>query len=363
MDKNIQKVSLGWGTDAYPAQEPQEQQFQQDRAQMAQMVPPSQDFKWVVAGKNIVVVTPDKLDSAFAALGVEKTHYGPFATGSLSVSHRWTASFVVEQTNIDLDSLYKIFQRWTKQPSTNFENWQHHLHLAVVQDKNGIPLPVGNRKTAADPGAGNTYPNKLWVNTDDGDITDHQTESFPGKGDMRAYVDKITTMPYECPECNEVFENYMHLHEHMVYDHQKPKPTGLEEEIRDNDEYFYPDNEASRPGGTVSEPGIYTGATKNEPPGPIPFSFDVEGDRLYVGQPGDERVEIDSYSPFGTAEGYYTPDGDLLITSQAGLPYTIRHLMNLWSDMYSEYDIKHVYLLEFKDQKRIKEKVAKNVKR
>lgn len=356
MDGIRKETDWGWGTDAYPGQGPQEQQFQEDRAEMSQMPAKSQDYKWIVSGKNLVVVSPDRLDNAYASLGIERGHKGPYATGNVSISHRWTTSFVVDETNVDLDYLYKLFQKWAKYPQINFEDWNHPLYVATVQDKNGIPLPVGVR-TAADPGVGNAYPDKLWVKTDDDLRTDHQ-RNYPGMGDMKAEQERITTEPYQCPRCMEVFNDYIHLVEHMTYDHPKGDLTGPEYEIRDNDETFYPDNEMSRKNG---EPGFYASVKEEDAPeGPIPFSFDINEDRIFVGQPGDEGVEMDESNPFGVVEGYYTPDGDLLIVNEPTISYAIRHLKNLWQNIYPEYPVKHIYVLEIRNGKRIRERVANN---
>jgi hypothetical protein len=359
--EDIRKESdFGWGTDAYPAQQPQELQFQFDRQQMSDMSGATkQVFRWVLAGKTILVVSPDNLDDAYRALGIVDDHHGPFATGSVEITHRWTTSFVVEKANVDLDFLHGIFRRWAKDPSTNFKEWNHPLHLVSVQDKNGIPLPVGIRKMAADPGIGDDHFKYPWKNTDKSLLTDIQIQDndrgkLPGQGDLRVITPRLSEDTYGCTECSEVFDSYSEFLLHMTHDHPKKEPTGPEYEIRDNDEYFYPDNEASRPGGGPG--GQVVGAA--QPAGPIPFSFHVERDRLYVGEPGDERVEIDETNPFGVAEGYYTPDGDLLIVNQSSLPYTIRHLINLWIDMYPEHEVKHVYVIHQQDDKKIKERVA-----
>ena len=253
---NINKKSdFGWGTDAYPAQEPQEVQFQQERADMSQMPPVrDQQYAWVVSGKDILVVSEDKLDDAFTALGIKRDHHGPVATGTVNVSNRWTTSFVVNESNVDLEYLDKIFQRWAKNPKMDFEDLNHNLFIQSVQNKNGIPLPVKtnytNRKFAADPGFGDgfKYP---WKNTDESlyteiQIQDNDRGKLPGQGDLSNGGEKLTEETYQCPGCLGVFADGIQLREHMVNFHRKDPPTGHEEEIRDNDEIFYPDNEASR---------------------------------------------------------------------------------------------------------------------
>jgi hypothetical protein len=350
----------GWGTPAYPGENPHQLDRNEAVEDSYRMPPPSQSFAWVLAGKSLVVVDSDRVDNAFSALGVTKEHNGPFAVGAVDISHRWTTTFVVKEANIDLDTLYKEFQRWAKNPVINFEPFPHHLYVSAVKDKNGIPLPMGMSRVSADPGAGKSYPNKLYVNTDDdllhndSQIWNEEQGKFPGKGDMRANDQRLTDDTYGCEECDEVFDAYNEYLLHRTHDHKKQDPTGPEYEIREKGgiagmDY---DNEASRSNGRFFEASA-------DLIGPIPFSFDVEDDRMYVGEPGDERVKIDQHNPFGRAEGYYTPDGDLLITTQSNVPYTIRHLMNLWEDMHPEYEVKHVYLIEQRQNRSIKEKVAR----
>lgn len=375
MSEINKKSDFGWGTDAYPAQEPQEKQFQAERAEMSEMVPEKdRNYSWIVAGKDILVVSDERLNDAFTALGVKKDHHGPIAIGRVTVSNRWVTSFVVEESNIDLDYLDKIFQRWAKDPQIDFEDLNHNLYIDSVKNKNGIPLPIKTnytkRKLAADPGFGMISPIRdmfkyPWKNTDESLYTDIQIQDndrgkLPGQGDVdHPLGEGLTEETYQCPECLGVFKNGIELREHMVNFHRKEPPTGPEYEIRDNDEFFYPDNEASRPGGTVSEPGIHTGAAS--PPeisGPIPFSFDPEKSRIYVGEPGDERVKLDSINMFGLAEGYYTPDGDIIIVTQSYVPYSIKYFLRLWYEIHPELKVKKAYLLRKEDGRKIKERVA-----
>ena len=351
MSKINKHSDWGWGTDAYPAQEPQELQFQKDREDSSRIPRQvNEDFVWVVSGKNIAVVHPDSVEEAFVSLGIRKDHHGPFAFGKVQISRRWLVSFVVDQSNIDLESLHGVFLKWAKDPSIDFEDVDHPFHIDMVKDKNGIPIPVKILKTAADPGVGDgNYPDKLWVNTDDGDIRTDIQRKYPGQGDLKAYIDPLTSFPYQCVECLEVFKTYDEMREHMSFDHKKEDLAGPEYEIRDNDEFFYPDNEASRPGGDL---GIHTGSVL----GPVPFSYDVYSERVFIKDPGEEISRDDNNT--NKAEGYYTPDGDLLIVGHPSEPYAISSLINAWNQFYPEHKIKHIYLLRKENGVKIREKVA-----
>ena len=342
---------MGWGTDAYPAQEPQELQFQKDR-EHSNRIPHqiNEDFVWVVSGKNIAVVHPDSVEEAFVSLGIKKEHHGPFAFGKVQISRRWSVSFVVDQSNIDLESLHKIFLRWAKDPSIDFEEIDHPFQVSMVKDKNGMPIPVKMPKTAADPGAPEHYVDKLWGGTDSEDIfTQDIQRNYPGQGDMAATGERLTDDVYGCDRCNEVFDSYPEYLIHAANDHPKSEPTGHEEEIRDNDEIFYPDNEASRPGGDL---GIHTGSVL----GPVPFSYDVYSERVFIKDPGEEISRDDNIT--NKAEGYYTPDGDLLIVGHPSQPYAISSLINAWNQFYPEHEIRHIYLLRKENGVKIREKVA-----
>lgn len=376
MTKMRKKSDFGWGGDAYPAQEPQDVQLQKDQEQFYRMNDArAESYSWVVSGKNILVVSKDKLDDVFSALGITQNHHGPVAIGTVSLSHRWSANFVVEESNIDLDTLSKIFERWAKDPNStlDFKEIDHNFFIASVVDKNGIPLPVKtnytkNKKAGVDKialiepnggGAGSgwqTVP-KTWNRTDkdlrtDIQIQDNDRGKLPGQGDMRADSGgELTTYIYQCPECLEVFESGNLLREHLVFDHERQPPTGNEYEIRNNDETFYPDNEAVY----ENDGGIHTGAVI---PGPIPFSYNVETDRIYVGEPGDERVKLDSTNPFGVVEGYYTPDGDILIVNRPMIQYAIKYFIILWNEIHPELEVKKVYILRKENGRKIKERVA-----
>lgn len=359
----MDKQSFGWGGDSHPAQQPQQLQDEWQESQGYRMPSKTEEYKWVAVGKkDIAVFKADTVDPGYAALGVAIDHHGAVAHGTVRISHMWTAQFVIEQTNIDLDTLYKKFKKWANRPSIGGHQLDHRLHLSDVYNKDGIPLPLGKEKglpkTAADPGSGWQTVDKLWVNTDDDLRTDIQRD-YPGQDDMRATDAKLTEEPYQCLECGEVFDNYTDMLLHVSFDHPKEDPTGDEYEIRDNDEFFYPDNEMSRQNGEHNNAfGIVSKKADVELPGPIPFIYDINADRIRVGEPGNEKVDIGEYNAFGMVEGYYTPDQDLIIATQTSVPYTINHVKKLWNYLYPEFEVKHIYVIHVDDGKKIREKVS-----
>jgi hypothetical protein len=348
MSQEFKKQSdQGWGTDAYPAQEPQELEYQKERKDISSMPQRiSESFVWVVSGKEIAVVNPESMDQAFSSVGAAPDHHGPLATGTVEISHRWTASFVVKETNIDLDSLHKVFERWAKDPEINFESVNHRFVVSSVVDKNGIPLPVKIRRQASDPGAGERFVDRTWRNTEWG--TEIQ-KRYPGEGDSRARPGDMTN-GYECIQCDKVFSCYDDWKNHLTNDHKKGDPTGSEYEVENFGGIagMERDNEAV----TELDGGIHTGSSIN---GPIAFAYDPDNERIYV-NPGGE-VNTGNPEP-SMAEGYYTPDGDMLIIVHPQEMYAVSSLMGAWLQMHPELEIKHIYLLREEDGTKIKEKVA-----
>jgi tRNA nucleotidyltransferase (CCA-adding enzyme) len=80
-------------------------------------------------------------------------------------------------------------------------------------------------------------------------------------------------------------------------------------------------------------------------PGPIPFTYNVKKDRIFVGQPGQINEELQhDYDPLGSVQCIYKPDGNIYITSDTNMPYTVKHLIQLWYYMHRELPVKNVFL-------------------
>lgn len=358
----MEKKSFGWGGDSHPAQEPQEKQNQWEISQTYQMAGKSEDFKWVaVEDEDLVVFPADGVEPGYAGLGAALEHHGPVAHGTVTISHMWTARFIIEQSLIDLETLFKKIKKWANNPKIGRKDVHHRFEISEVSNADGIPLPFNNlkTKTAADPGSGWQTVPKLWNRTDDDYRTDIQIQDndrgkYPGRGNMRATDIQLTENEYECLQCGEIFDNYRDMLMHVSFDHDYGDQIGPEYEIRDNDETFYPDNEASRSNGLFYE----AAKKKIDLEGPMPFIYDINADRIRIGEPGDEKVDVGEYNSFGMIEGYYTPDQDLIIVTQTSVPYTISHVRKLWEYMYPEFEVNHIYVIHKQEGKSVKEKVA-----
>jgi hypothetical protein len=64
---------------------------------------------------------------------------------------------------------------------------------------------------------------------------------------------------------------------------------------------------------------------------PVPFVYDVDQDQIVVGQPGQRTSDIPGkFTPGGIVEGEYQPGGKVVIHSLTNVPYSTRHMLDLW---------------------------------
>jgi hypothetical protein len=118
----------------------------------------------------------------------------------------------------------------------------------------------------------------------------------------------------------------------------------------------------TRAGWTKIKPDMWKWAQGADPKdqieAEIPFIFDVENDGVFVGEPGVRTADIPGkFTPGGIVEGLYERGGKVVIRSLTNMPYTIRHLVELWYHQHPELEVKSVHLEddEGKSQKLAKE--------
>lgn len=89
---------------------------------------------------------------------------------------------------------------------------------------------------------------------------------------------------------------------------------------------------------------------------PIPFIYDVDKDSIYCGNPGERTSDVElpgKFTPGGIIEGFYEPGGKVIIRTMTNMPYTVRHMIELWYYEHPEFTVKSVHLqdAEGKDTK------------
>lgn len=79
-------------------------------------------------------------------------------------------------------------------------------------------------------------------------------------------------------------------------------------------------------------------------PAPIPFVFDIEADKIHVGQPGHKHHHIkpDEKLTPNVVEGLFLPDGKLQFRTDSTMPYTVRYLIRLWYTVHPHLEVKRV---------------------
>ena len=78
---------------------------------------------------------------------------------------------------------------------------------------------------------------------------------------------------------------------------------------------------------------------------PLPFIYDVQEDKITVGFPGGRHSDIPGkFTPGGIIEGDYLPGGAVHIHTMTNMPYSVRHLIELWYWSYPHLEVTGVEL-------------------
>jgi poly(A) polymerase len=92
---------------------------------------------------------------------------------------------------------------------------------------------------------------------------------------------------------------------------------------------------AKKMGMTHQGDGLWKWSAGNDPKDMIdqavPFIYDINEDRIAIGQPGQRQSDIPGeFTPGGIVEGEYEPGGKVIIHTMTNVPYSTRHLLDLW---------------------------------
>lgn len=78
---------------------------------------------------------------------------------------------------------------------------------------------------------------------------------------------------------------------------------------------------------------------------PVPFIYDVDKDQIIVGHAGARTADIPGkFTPGGIVEGQYEPGGKVIIRSLTSMPYTVRHMVELWYYQQPHMEVTSVHL-------------------
>jgi tRNA nucleotidyltransferase (CCA-adding enzyme) len=77
----------------------------------------------------------------------------------------------------------------------------------------------------------------------------------------------------------------------------------------------------------------------------VPFIYDVQEDSIHIGHPGQRTSDIiGQFTPGGIVEGIYEPGGAIKLTTMTNMPYTVRHMIQLWYAQHPQLEVKSVHL-------------------
>lgn len=73
----------------------------------------------------------------------------------------------------------------------------------------------------------------------------------------------------------------------------------------------------------------------------VPFIYDIQEDNIAVGEPGTTTSQIDGrFTPGGIVEGTYEPGGKVYINTMTNMPYSVRHIIDLWYWQHPELEVR-----------------------
>lgn len=309
-------------------------------------VAPEQDpveYNWVLTPTHVLVSKEDS-ESLLSRMGAQANL--PHAYGVVSVLYNWDSLWEIQFSNIALGAVEKRLRKYAKDRGWQFED---------MVNSEGASFG----KMAAVPGIGEINPdvkdwrNKEWSGTEMFDNPGHEMqEGFYGLQDYNE--DMPMTAPRVCSECGELLMSYQEWHDHVVHEHVNPDrvPPSDPQPVVDLDDVLPADFNVGLMDRVVQrqasfiDPLLAARSQKPSIPGPIPFIYDIESDRIFVGHPGERHSDIQGrFTPGGIVEGMYDPKGGVQIRTDTDMPYTVRHMIELWYAMHPELEVKNVFLL------------------
>ena len=73
---------------------------------------------------------------------------------------------------------------------------------------------------------------------------------------------------------------------------------------------------------------------------PLPFIYDIDNDKIIVGHPGQRTSDIPGqFTPGGIVEGVYEPGGKIVFRTDTNMPYSVRHVVDLWYYQHPELSV------------------------
>jgi|GEM_PF-59217 len=336
------------GSDPYPGESP-EADILNDRARRDYTLTPDREpvvHHWAATPTHVSV--GDSPEEVQAQLQIDQLAR-PHAAGLLHLRGNYEAAWQVGRSNMALGALEKRLRRYTSDQDWKWDS---------ISDSQGEVL--NNAKEASVPGVGEINPGVKdwrideWSGTEQYDNPGDRQSDTPFYGLQDYDEDFPMTQPRTCSECGALCLDYDDWRKHILDNHvnrdRAPSPdpqpvvdlddvlpAGFNEAIMDKTVQRQSRliHQLSR--AAVAAPSIAA---------PMPFIYDIEQDRIFVGHPGERHADIEGrVTPGGVVEGVYDPKGHVQIRTDTDMPYTVRHMVQLWYAMHPELEVKSIYLM------------------
>jgi tRNA nucleotidyltransferase (CCA-adding enzyme) len=212
-----------------------------------------------------------------------------------------------------------------------------HEGLLEWANDEGLTLTGGHDnviKTIEDLEIDNNYTPE-WKNNDEHSLFHSEPDHREPNGSFR------------CPNCAELFPSYR-----LYLQHRSDENTQSGGDTWVDDGKFPELNmDATFPPNTSEPLKFYEGAAAPQPkdvlPAPIPFLYDIQEDNVIIGQPGQRTSDIPGkFTPGGIVEGTYEPGGKVMVRSMTNMPFTVRHMLELWYYQHPELEVKNVEMMD-----------------
>jgi tRNA nucleotidyltransferase/poly(A) polymerase len=288
----------------------------------------NEELHWVATPKSVVAHPTHTAQEILDLMEYDESL--PHAYGTAEVHYNWEVLWHVDQSTMALHLLEKLLKKETRNHSWKFEG---------ITDAQGVAIDTkSNEKHATAPGIGQNNPGLMEWSTGDGDGNwgqDVKQVDYYGIDDPRDGAGC-------CPECNIPLPNYdawvRHMPEHVQSDELSDDIFPAEQnQVTPENQMWSSLRQRHAHMQRVSAPAI---------PGPMPFIYDVEGDTIYAGHPGERQSDIKGkFSPGGVVRGYYLPNGEMHIRAFTDMPYTLYQMTRIWYYLYPELQVKSISML------------------
>lgn len=325
------KVALDYAGDAYldSVQDAPTQNIGNDPGSSPELGPQGDIYDFFYgAGQLHVAPQAESSNLRDHALGDERP--GPMAEGKVFVTNGSAAWEV--SSNVSANALFRILKDYTERAGWIWGGM-------TAQDGEPISDEFAPKKSMWFFGE---YPGGTDMEDRLKNKEDFEQKDIYSPDEARSVMfgdpkdERKPTGTFNCPHCGELFGSW-----HLYLQHKREnEPMG---DWEPHDESGFPDMPTDEPHfhemrfGAPSPP-----EGKDLVQAPIPFLYDIDQDDIYIGEAGQRTSDVPipgEYTPAGIVEGVYEPGGKVVFISMTNMPYSVRHVLDLWKYQHPELQV------------------------